>query len=383
MRIWQLDPANLTPHYNRTICNALADIGHEVTHFTSPYLYDALPMSTAFETELIYFSRVSQPWLKNRPRLRQVLRGIAYPFGHLELARRAAYHPPDILHIQWSRLPRLDYWLIRSLRRRGIPIVHTVHDVIPLFDASLRHALGRVYESVDALIVHADNNRRDLLSIYPNLPLRKITTLPMIVPLDPLLPAEAAPRLARERLNLPLDVPVVGFFGLIKAYKGLDVLAAAWPAVQAALPEAHLLIGGRPDSPSEAALTANLKRLPHVHVADYYIPQADAWQYHMACDVMVFPYRNITQSGALLTAMQYSVAIIVTDVGGLPELVDGNGWVIPPENQEVLAATLINALADRVSLQQMGIRSHAIIQQRHSPSAVAHSLTALYERLIH
>jgi len=383
MHIWQLDPVNLTPHYNRTICSALAEAGHDVTYFTSPYLYDNLPTSTAFETKLIYFNRISQPWLKRRPKLRQVLRGIAYPFGHLELVRQAARRPPDVLHIQWSRLPRLDYWLIRSMRRRGIPVVHTVHDVIPLFDASLRHALEHVYESVDALIVHADSNRRDLMHVYPNLPPEKINVLPMSVQLDPLLPSEADPRLARERLSLPPDAPIVGFFGLIKAYKGLDVLAAAWPAVQAALPEAHLLIAGQPDGTAEAALTAGLKQLPHTHVADHYISQAEAWQYHMACDVMVFPYRSITQSGALLTALQYGVAIIVTDVGGLPELVDGNGWVIPSESSEALAAALVKALADRASLRQMGARSLAIIQQRHSLPAVASRLTALYEQLIH
>ncbi|XWX02883.1 glycosyltransferase family 4 protein [Aggregatilineales bacterium SYSU G02658] len=383
MRIWQLDPANLTPYYNLALCEALAQNGAEVTYFTSPFLYDDMPVSSAFKTETLYFRSVSQPWLKQAPRLRQVLRGLTYPLGHWDLIRRARKHPPDIVHIQWSRLPRLDYWLIRNMQQMGIPVVHTVHDVVPLFDASLRPRLERVYKTVDALIIHAEANRRELLATYPTLQDHPyVMLLPMIAFKDPALPAGAAPQLARQRLHLPEQAQVVGFFGLIKAYKGLDVLAAAWPQVQAALPNAHLLIAGKSDSPLDAALLAELKQMPQTHIADFFIPQSEVWAYHMACNVMVFPYHRITQSAALLSAMQYSLPIIVTDVGGLPELIDGNGWIIPSGDANALAQALITALADRATLEQMGARSREIVEQQHNGTAVATRLMTLYQCLM-
>lgn len=381
MRVWQLDPANLTPYYNLAVCEALAQAGAEVTYFTSRFLYDTLPESSAFRTEYLYFRGVSQLWLKNAPRLRQALRGLTYPLGHWELIQRARLQPPDVLHIQWSRLPRFDHWLIRAIQRLRIPVVHTVHDVVPLFDASLRHTLGCVYQAVDALIVHAEANRRELLATYPMLSQSRVTLLPMIAFADPALPPNPTPALARQQLNLPLDVPIVGFFGVVKPYKGLDVLAAAWPRVQAALPQAYLLIAGKPDGPQEADLLAQLKALPQVRVADMFIPQPQVWQYHMACDVMVFPYRGITQSAALLSAMGYSLPVIVTEVGGLPELVDGNGWVIPVGDADVLAQSILAALSDRDALQRMGMRSYEIVQERHSGLAVAARLIALYQQL--
>ncbi len=383
MRIWQIDPANLTPYYNLAVCEALAQSGADVTYFTSPFLYDDLPTSSSFKTETLYFRGVSQPYLKQAPRLRQTLRGLTYPLGHWELIRRARQHPPDVVHIQWSRLPRLDVWLIRAMQRMGIPVVHTVHDVVPLFDASLRHRLKRVYETADALIVHAEANRRDLLATYPTLQDHPyVTLLPMIAFNDPARPAEAAPQLARQRLHLPEQAQVVGFFGVIKAYKGLDVLSAAWPQVQAALPDVHLLIAGKPASTTDAALLAELKQMPQTHIADFFIPQHEVWAYHMACDMMVFPYHRITQSAALLSAMQYSLPIIVTDVGGLPELIDGNGWIIPSGDANALAQALITALADRVTLERMGARSREIVEQRHNGTAVAMRLITLYQRLM-
>jgi glycosyltransferase involved in cell wall biosynthesis len=382
MRIWQLDPANLTPYYNLAVCEALAQAGAEVTYFTSRFLYDTLPESSAFRTEYLYFRGVSQPWLKNAPRLRQALRGLTYPLGHWELIRRAYQQPPDVLHIQWSRLPRFDHWLIRSMQRLGIPVVHTVHDVVPLFDASLRHTLGRVYQTAETLVVHAEANRHELLATYSGLSWSQVTLLPMIAFADPALPPNATPALARQQLNLPPHVPIVGFFGVVKSYKGLDILAAAWPRVQAALPEAHLLIAGKPDGPQDADLLAQLKGLPQVRVADAFIPQPQVWQYHMACDVMAFPYRSITQSAALLSAMSYHLPVIVTDVGGLPELIDGNGWVIPAGDADALAQSILTALADRKALRRMGTRSHEVVQQRHSGAAVAARLMALYQQLI-
>jgi glycosyltransferase involved in cell wall biosynthesis len=120
-----------------------------------------------------------------------------------------------------------------------------------------------------------------------------------------------------------------------------------------------------------------------IMVHDAYIPSDRAWIYHLAADIAVFPYRRVSQSGALITAMGYGLPVIVTDVGGLPETLDGNGWVVPPGDSISLAERLIEAMSDPSRLKSLGARSRELIDERHAPQLVAMRMAALYSEAIH
>lgn len=122
--------------------------------------------------------------------------------------------------------------------------------------------------------------------------------------------------------------------------------------------------------------------MTNTYIFDFYVPQEDIWIYHLIADVAVFPYRKIYQSAALLTAMSFGCPVIVTDVGGMPETVDGNGWVIPPEDPHILARTIDEAVRDSTRLESMSRRSLEIIEQKHSLTAVGRQLMDLYQRLL-
>lgn len=384
LTVWQLDPAQMTTYYNLALCDALAAQGCQVRYVTSQFLYDdALPEQAAFITDKHYFRLLGWRILLRYPHIRRALRAISYPADHLRLYAAICRHRPDIVHFQWSRLPRLDYPLIKQVQRLGIPVVHTVHDVIPLFSQTAEGDPHRqIYTSVDAVIVHTPDSRDALLRRYSGIDPVRVHIVPHLSIKNHATPADANQTVARQRLNLPPKVPVFLFFGSIKAYKGLEVLNDAWPEVVAHVPDAVLLIAGRPDGPAQAALLDELGQLPGVRVDARFIPYDEVWLYHHAADVVVFPYHRIYQSGALITSLSFGRAVVVTEVGGLPEGVDGNGWIVPPKNADSLGKTMIEAAADRNRLEAMGKRSLTLLEDRFGATIMAEKTLAIYRTLL-
>jgi len=385
--VWQVDPANITPYYNLALCEALSQAGWQGHYVTSQFLYDKqLPASGSFTVDYLYFRGLNDRRLLNYPRLRRLLRAISYPFGHWQLQRQLGENRPDIVHIQWNRLPRLDYWLAERIRALGIPIVYTVHDVIPMFNKkAIDQTIAKIYEKADGLIVHTVANRDNLLIHYPHIDPSRIHIIPHIVPMIALpkeaVPTNATQQQARQYLGLPDNTFVFLFFGSIRPYKGLDILIPAFLKVLKQQPTARLIIAGRPEGAQDTALLEPIREHPNVNLYTNYIPYEEMWLYHFAADVMVFPYRDIYQSGALITGMGFGKPVIVTNVGGLPETIDGNGWIVPSNDTDALASIMIEAATNRERLASMGKRSLALINEQYAGPVVAKKLTAIYEML--
>lgn len=382
LKVWMLDPAQLTPYYNIALCDSLAQAGCTVRYIGSQYLYDRyLPHSDHFKTDYHYFRGLNHTRLIQFPRLRRVLRGISYPFDHWRLARQMQENKPDILHIQWSRVPRFDRWLIQQARALGIPVIHTVHDVVPSYapESSIR-SLERVYALANRLILHTQTNRQDFLHLYPTIRREDTAIIPLINAPYQALPPNPNQATARQALGLPTNVPILLFFGSVRWYKGVDLLLSAFASARQSAPNIHLVIAGKPDTPDESALLENSRSQPNVHITSGFIPYEAIWQYYVAADVVILPYRSITQSAALLSAMDFGRAVIVTNVGGLPETIDGNGWVVPPENVPELAKSIVEATSQPLVLAAMGKRSIQLVQERHGGAAVARNTLEVYEQ---
>jgi D-inositol-3-phosphate glycosyltransferase len=382
--VWQLDPAQLTPYYNMAVCRALTEQGWQVRYVTSRFLYDLeMPSPDSFQVDYLYFRGLEYQWLLQTPRLRKLLRAVSYVQGHRKLLSQIRKERPDIIHFQWSRLPRFDYWLISKIKSLGIPVVHTIHDVVPLFEQGrVTQRLERIYSAVDALLVHAEANRAAFLRIYPSVNPERIHVIPLAAPGNSFIPAGSDQAAAREKLGIPADVPVALFFGSIKPYKGLHLLVEAFKLAVQKRHELHLLVVGRPDEVSDLPSELRMGVLPNTLLRAEYVPLKEMWLYHLAADVAVLPYRNIYQSGAMSTVLEYGLPAIVTDVGGLPELIDGNGWIVPPDDPQALADALLEALSDRQRAKQMGQRSLEVLEQCCGLDRVGTELTGIYEHCL-
>ena len=388
LSVWILDPANLTPFYSLALAQSLVGRGDRVRFVTSRFSYDPdLEIPANVGVDLHYF-RGAETWDKFGGLARKAYRAFRYPIDHRSLMKKilsSKEDRPDVVHLQWSRLPFFDRGLVAQLKKAGVKVVHTVHDVEPLYEgAADMSGLGRVYQNCDALIVHTEANRRDLLERYPAIDVHKVH----VIPHGPLQaedsPAGATRQTARSFLGIPDDARVVLNFGSIKPYKGLDLLVSAVPMVAQSVPKTYLLLAGRPAKPADAPDLSALKRRGIAHRADmHFIANKDAWSYYMAADVVALPYRNITQSGVLLSSMAFARPAVVTAVGGLPEVIrpGQTGWVVPPENTALLAEAITDALANPTRTDEMGLAAKKDCDSRFSWTAIADRTHEMYASL--
>lgn len=139
------------------------------------------------------------------------------------------------------------------------------------------------------------------------------------------------------------DAPLVLFFGVVRKYKGLeDVLAAM--ALDTTPRDARLLVAGEFYEPVERfqAMARDLGIADRVTFVNRYIPNEEVGRYFVAADVVVAPYRSASQSGVVRIAQAFAKPAIVTDVGGLPEMVEPGrtGLVVPPGSPQGLSSAI-------------------------------------------
>jgi glycosyltransferase involved in cell wall biosynthesis len=191
-----------------------------------------------------------------------------------------------------------------------------------------------------------------------------------------------AVEVVRHGIALPTPTPLpekpsLLFFGRISHYKGLDTLLDAMPAVWERAPETTLVVAGSGEIEPHPVLGDPRVRLRNEHVAEAAVPGL-----FEAATCVVLPYRQASQSGIGSEAKQYGRAMIVTDVGGLPDLVaDGGGRLVPPEDPPALAAQIIELIATPGLAQRVGDEGAASVAEASWQSVGVRTLAA-YRRYL-
>ena len=364
-------------YYDFALCDELRRIGVDVTLLTCDET--AACDAPAGLTVRYPFRRIfgaDPAWLR------------AYRYGRAlrHIAAQAADESVHITHLHYFLLGLADVIFLRRLRCQGIRIVVTAHDVIP-FNARLhtRALFQRLYGLADALIVHAEQNRRELLAQFKLDPARIV-----VIPHGHYLPYTGGALLpqvkARAQLGLDFEQPVLLFFGQIKRVKGLDTLLQALPAVLAVHPQVLLLIAGqvwKDDWGRYQALIDELNLTDYVRAHIAYIPDEDVAAYYRAADVVVLPYRRIYQSGVLLMAWSYARPVVASDIGGLAEEVrhGETGLLVPADDPAALASALNELLADRSRAEAMGATGRRLVEQEFAWDKIAARTADLYRKL--
>jgi len=156
-------------------------------------------------------------------------------------------------------------------------------------------------------------------------------------------PDKIEKNIARKKLGLK-DENIILYFGIIRDYKGFDILLKAISELRKKNIKFHLLAAGECYGNDEKYT----KLISDLGISDYmtwhnrYISDKDVAIYFSAADVAALPYRSASQSGITQIAYYYDLPVIVTNVGGLPEIVDDgkSGFIIKPENPAELAKVL-------------------------------------------
>jgi glycosyltransferase involved in cell wall biosynthesis len=152
----------------------------------------------------------------------------------------------------------------------------------------------------------------------------------------------------RKPLQIPRDHTVFLFFGIIRSYKGLDILLEAISQLPSHAPFT-LVIAGEAWSPGEKAIRRKLSSLgiaqkTRCHLS--WVPEEEVSTWMELGDVVVLPYRSGDGSGVAAHAARLGIPIVGTSVAGLEEVIEEgvNGRLVPPNHAESLALALHSCL---------------------------------------
>jgi glycosyltransferase involved in cell wall biosynthesis len=250
------------------------------------------------------------------------------PLSWVRTARRMARTAPDVAVLRhWMPFfaPAMG-GVARSLRRQGVKVITIVDNALPhephFYDEPLTRWFLRQNQG---LVAMTGAVQQDILRMVPQARV-KLLPHPLYDHFGVPLPAPEA----RAKLGLPADARVLLFFGLIREYKGLDLLIEAFGKLD---PRYHLLIAGEPYGSFDRyrRLIEAQPRKANIHVHDRFIPDGEVPAFFGAADAVVLPYRSATQSGITAMACHFGVPVVATDTGGLKEALQGGrlGVLVP------------------------------------------------------
>jgi glycosyltransferase involved in cell wall biosynthesis len=369
MKVQMVDPSGDVTPYDHALSAALARRGAEVELVTSRFLYGPIPSRRDYQLSEVFYRRATRLGLEARRSRRSVKL-----LEHVPDMLRYRRHAPDadVRHYQWLPIEPIDTLLIPPAR----PRLMTMHNVVRRGEgrrqASLARRLGR---RMDAVVVHTRHGAERLAEL--GVERSKVRVIPH----------GAFDHLTRQDEEVPLpdelaavEGPVVLCFGMVREYKGVDVLLRAFREIQGA----ELWIVGRPLNYSMAPLHELASQVSaKVRFVTRYVTEPEIPAFFRRADLLVLPYRSIDQSGVLYAGLAFGKPMVISDVGGFREIADDHGAarLVPPEDPGRLAAELEDLLADPAERAALGARAAAAAAGPYSWDEVAGRTMALYEEL--
>jgi glycosyltransferase involved in cell wall biosynthesis len=362
MRVDVVDPSAFTPPYDHALSAALARAGADVRLVTSRFAYGAVPAPVGYEVVELFYRRAIGA---AGSRVRQASKLAEHVPDMLRYRRTTS---ADVVHFQWLDVQYLDWALLPER-----PVVLTAHDLLPREPrAGQARAQRRLYDRVDAIVVHSDYGRRQLVDIL-GIPAGKVHVIhhaafEHLIGLEGELPPELPPDRS----------PVVLFFGLFRPYKGIDTLLEAWRDVS----DAELWVVGMPKIPLEplrASAPANVRFVPR------FINDSEQAALFRRVDVIVLPYTRTARldfSGVLATALAFGKPIVLSDVGGFGEVAaTGAGVLVPPGDPGALRSALQRLMADPEERRRLSEAAADAAAGPYSWDAAARQTLELYRAL--
>lgn len=368
MKVQLVDPSAFTPPYDRALAAALARAGAEVDLLTTRFLYGPVPPAEGYRVDERFYRRSAARGLEARGRL---------PFKALEhipdmlRLRRAA--DADVVHYQWLTIPSLDIRLLPSLR----PRVMTAHYILPP-RPSRRQVRGahRVFGAMDAVVAHSEHSASRLRAE---------------VDLDPakvrVIPHGAFDYLTRlpEEKPLPEELegaegPVILSFGLLRPYKGLENLLEAFGRLGG---DAELWVVGNPRMDVEPLRRQAAKLGARVRFVTRFVDESEIPAIFRRADLVVLPYLDAEHSGVLYTGLAFGKPLVLSAVGGFPEVAEaGAARLVPPGDTDALAATLSELVGDEAARVELAAAATRAAAGPFSWDEAAHRTLDLYRDLL-
>jgi glycosyltransferase involved in cell wall biosynthesis len=312
---------------------------------------------------------------------------------HMSIDRRLAWHNPlswinagmtmktDVFHVQWWSLPTLPAVAVMMAiaRLKHIPVVTTIHNAGShepsfLFDQATR----LIAFLSDHLIVHSSHNKNTLCRKF-QIGSGRIS----VIAHGPLGLFKSGSQNFRQVRGISENEKVILFFGNIRPYKGLDVLLEAVSTIKekSSLSLKLVIAGSVWESWDRYERLIQMLGLKNEVIQILgYVPAGYVGSLFSAADLVVLPYRHFdSQSGVGAAAIAFNIPMIVTDSGGLPDLISDPACVVPCGDPETLAERILAVLSDDRLYQKLK-NDAAKIEKAMSWENIANQTISLYHR---
>lgn len=310
--------------FNERLARAFIEQGANVTIYTFSLQYP----NFLFPGTTQYSSEPAPKDLSIR-----VLINSVNPFNWIKVGWIIRQEQPDIVVVR--------YWLpfmgpalgtiLRIIRRNKKTRIVTIADNVIPHEKRIGDTIFTKYflQPVHAFVTMSEKVMHDLRS-FTQKPAQQV-----VHPLYDNFGEAVSVEVARAHLNLPIHAKIVLFFGFIRAYKGLDLLLEATALLKKSSDEPiYVLVAGEfyEDRTKYDELITSLAIEDRLFLRTEFISDSDVKYYLSAADFVIQPYKHATQSGVTPLSYHFEKPMLVTNVGGLPDLVPHQkvGWIVEP-----------------------------------------------------
>ena len=359
--------------FNERLARQLQAEGHqvEVITFTLQYPSFLFPGKTQYSTE-------------DAPTDLQISQQVnsCNPFNWIKVGRRIQKMQPDLLiTCYWMAFFAPCYSIIERIAKRNgkTRTVALVHNMIPHEPSILDKLFAPFYvRSTDGFVALSESVVQDIDHLDKNA--KPKTSYPH--PIYDHYGEQMTKEEACKSLNLNPEKQYMLFFGLVRAYKGLDLLLDAFGKVKDQLPNLQLIIAGEfyEDEDKYQSQIESNQLTDRVIIKNEFIADADLRKYFGAADLIVQPYKTATQSGVTQVAFHFEKPMLVTNVGGLGEIVHDHkmGYAVEPN-----ADAIADALIDYYTHFRQADYTEYLIKQKdnYSWAKLAESFVKIYNKI--
>ena len=317
--------------FDELFCTAFNDQGHscEIISYSLQYPGFLFPGSTQFDT-----TGIAPKHLKIHTLINSV-----NPLSWIKTARFIKKQKPDFIVFRfWIPFmgPALGS-IARMVRKSGVKVLAITDNVIPHEKRIGDAAFSKYFiNGCDGFVTMSKAVMSDLEK-FTTTPHKKYLLHPLYTSFGEKLDKSAA----RKALGLDEHKKIVLFFGLIRKYKGLDMLLDAFNELKSN-PHINLLIAGEfyEDKQPYLDLIEKYQIQDRVILHGKFIANEDVKLYFSAADLVALPYRSATQSGVTQVSFHFEVPTLVTNVGGLSEIIPDKiaGYVVNSSGKAIAEA---------------------------------------------
>ncbi|MHC1773136.1 MAG: glycosyltransferase family 4 protein [Flexilinea sp.] len=291
------------------------------------------------------------------------------PLTWIRITRAVHTFQPDIVHItsaqEWN--PLLGFF-IRFLLRK--PLVYTIHDVV-YHEGTPKYfrITETIFRKIPRFFVVLTNQGKDVLISKGILP-ERILVVPHGI-------YDFFTQCSDDAIEPENEIL---FFGRIEAYKGLDILLKAMPAVLRKHPDWRLHIaGGGEIKPYRQYLTDE-----RILLTNRFVTDEEVAVFMQRASIVALPYLSASQSGVIPTAFAFHKAVIATNVGGIPDIIQDHqtGLLIPPNDVQALTKAILNLIEHPVLREKIGEKGFIFANENLGWTAIAKKHLSFYRQII-